>query len=179
MLLLWRLALDDLFSTFNLILTAKDRYNRCGNINERVLAMSGWFMGFILTWSVILIVLMGIGGFFMFRKFLKSLPKNDGRSILDWQTDYIKQTRHLWTDNQLSFLEELVSPVPQLFRDVAKEKIAGKIGQLALKQRAKKITEALIIEGYIKATPKRDHKFLRKTLVHHDIDVQPYEHFFN
>jgi uncharacterized protein YneF (UPF0154 family) len=49
--------------------------------------MSPWFMLFIIVWSVILIVLMGIGGFFMFRKFLKSLPKNDGKSILDWQTD--------------------------------------------------------------------------------------------
>ncbi|TCP30224.1 uncharacterized protein DUF2621 [Scopulibacillus darangshiensis] len=140
--------------------------------------MSGWFMTLIITWSVIFFGLMVIGGFFMFRKFLKSLPKDDGKSILDWQTDYIKQTRSLWSDEQLAFLEELVAPVPQLFRDVAKEKIAGKIGQLALKNKARQITEALIIEGYIKATPKRDHKFLRKTLTKHEIDIQPYEHFF-
>ena len=136
-------------------------------------------MLFIVAWSVIFLGLMGIGGYFMFRKFLKSLPKNDGKSILDWQRDYIKQTRHLWTDEQLAFLEELVAPVPSIFRDVAKEKIAGKIGEVALKKRAKVLTEAIIIEGYIKATPKRDHKFLRQTLVKHQVSLSPYEHLFD
>ncbi|MFC7393393.1 DUF2621 family protein [Scopulibacillus cellulosilyticus] len=140
--------------------------------------MSGWFMGFIVLWSIFLLGIIAVGGFFMFRKFLKSLPKEDGKSILDWQTDYIRRTKHLWTEDQLAFLDELVAPVPSLFRDVAKEKIAGKIGQLALKRRAKKITDALIIEGYIKATPKRDHKYLRKTLIKHQINVEPYERFF-
>ena len=60
-------------------------------------------------------------------------------------------------------LEELVSPVPELFRDVAKSKIAGKIGELALQENASQITQDLIIKGYIIATPKRDHKFLIKT----------------
>jgi len=140
--------------------------------------MSPWFMLFIVFWGVILIVLMAIGGFFMFRKFLKSLPKNDGKSILDWQNYYIEQTKHLWSDDQLKLLEELVQPVPPLFRDVAKQKIAGKIGEVALRKKAKTMTQSIIIEGYIKATPKRDHKFLRKTLVKHQIDVTPYEHFF-
>ncbi|MBM7682284.1 hypothetical protein JOD43_002459 [Pullulanibacillus pueri] len=135
-------------------------------------------MAFIVLWSVILIVLMGIGGFFMFRKFLKSLPRSDGRSILDWQNYYIRKTRKLWSEEQLKLLEELVSPVPPLFRDVATQKIAGKIGEIALEKKAKKITQAIIIEGYIKATPKRDHKFLRKTLYKHNIDILPYEHFF-
>jgi hypothetical protein len=141
--------------------------------------MNQYFMLFIVTWSVIFLGLMGIGGYFMFRKFLKSLPKNDGKSILDWQRDYIKQTRHMWSDDQLAFLEELVAPVPSLFRDVAKEKIAGKIGEVALKKRAKVLTEAIIIEGYIKATPKRDHKFLRQTLIKHQVSLQPYEHLFD
>lgn len=60
-------------------------------------------------------------------------------------------------------LNELVTPVPELFRDVAKQKIAGKIGELALQEKADAITEELVIRGYILATPKRDHKFLRKT----------------
>lgn len=140
--------------------------------------MSPWFMLFIVVWSIILVILMAIGGFFMFRKFLKSLPKDDGKSILDWQTEYINKTKHLWTAEQLEFLEELVKPVPPLFRDVAKQKIAGKIGEVALKAKAKQMTDALIIEGYIKATPKRDHKFLRKTLIAHQVDLTPYEHFF-
>lgn len=140
--------------------------------------MTPLFSGFILFWTVILITLMGIGGFFMFRKFLKSLPKADGKSTLDWQSDYIKQTRHLWNSEQKAFLEDLVTPVPTLFRDVAREKIAGKIGELALHQHAGVITHSLIIEGYIKATPKRDHKFLRKKLEENQIDVAPYEHYF-
>ncbi|WP_188697240.1 DUF2621 family protein [Pullulanibacillus camelliae] len=140
--------------------------------------MSSYFMLFIIFWSVLLIVFMGIGGFFMFRKFLKSLPKSDGKSLLDWQNYYIKKTRKLWSEEQLRFLDELVSPVPPLFRDVAKQKIAGKIGELALRKKAKQMTQALIIEGYIKATPKRDHKFLRKTLIKHNIDTLPYEQFF-
>jgi hypothetical protein len=141
--------------------------------------MNQYFMLFIVAWSVIFLGLMGIGGYFMFRKFLKSLPKNDGKSILDWQRDYIKQTRHLWSDEQLAFLDELVAPVPSLFRDVAKEKIAGKIGEVAVKKRAKVLTEAIIIEGYIKATPKRDHKFLRQTLIKHHVSLDPYEHLFD
>jgi hypothetical protein len=36
-----------------------------------------------------------IVGFFMFRKFLKRLPKEDGRSELDWQDYYIEKSRHL------------------------------------------------------------------------------------
>ena len=105
---------------------------------------------------------MSIGGYFMFRKFLKRLPKEDGMSILDWEEHYINKTRHLWADEQKQLLEELVSPVPELFRDVAKSKIAGKIGELALQENASQITQDLIIKGYIIATPKRDHKFLIK-----------------
>lgn len=140
--------------------------------------MSPYFMLFIVFWSVLLIVFMGIGGFFMFRKFLKGLPKSDGRSLLDWQDYYIKKTHKLWSEDQLRFLDELVSPVPPLFRNAAKQKIAGKIGELAWKQGVKHMTQALIIEGYIKATPKRDHKFLRRTLIEHHIDTVPYEQFF-
>ncbi|WEG11490.1 DUF2621 family protein [Pullulanibacillus sp. KACC 23026] len=140
--------------------------------------MNSYFMLFIVLWSVFFLVMMGIGGYFMFRKFLKSLPKEDGKSILDWQNDYIKQTRHLWSKEQLAFLEELVTPVPSLFRDVARDKIAGKIGEVALQKRAKQLTEAIIIEGYIKATPKRDHKFLRQTLIKHHVSLRPYEHLF-
>ena len=36
---------------------------------------NGWFQWFILFWIFLLPTLLGIGGFFMFRKFLKSLPK--------------------------------------------------------------------------------------------------------
>ncbi|WP_257350501.1 DUF2621 domain-containing protein [Pseudalkalibacillus decolorationis] len=137
--------------------------------------LSGWFGGFIVLWTIILITLMAIGGFFMFRKFLKRLPKEDGMSILDWQDKYIKETKHLWNDDQKLLLEELVQPVPELFRDVAREKIAGKIGELALKERATEINQDLIIRGYIIATPKRDHKFLIKKLNQKQIDLSPYE----
>jgi hypothetical protein len=140
--------------------------------------MAGWFQWFIFIWSIILVVLMFIGGYFMFRKFLKKLPKDDGKSIMDWEEHYVNETRHLWREEEKRLLEDLVSPVPELFRDVARHKIAGKIGELALEEQAMKITEELIVRGYILATPKRDHKFLRKKLHERKIDVSAYQQFF-
>ncbi|GEL07705.1 DUF2621 domain-containing protein [Salisediminibacterium halotolerans] len=141
--------------------------------------MNDWFMWFIFLWSVFIFVMVAIGGYFMFRKFLKKMPKEDGKSILDWQDYYIQETLHLWTEDQKVFLNELVEPVPEIFRDVAKEKIAGKIGELALNEGATEITEELLIRGYILATPKRDHKFLRKKLREKNIDEQQYENIFS
>lgn len=140
--------------------------------------LSGWFLWFILLWVVVFIGLMAIGGFFMFRKFLKKLPKEDGKSIIDWEEYYVNESLHLWDDEAKALLAELVSPVPELFRDVAKQKIGSKIGQLALEEKADKIDSDVIIRGYIIATPKRDHKFLRKKLKEMEIDVAPYEDFF-
>ena len=140
--------------------------------------LSGWFLWFILFWVVVLSSSMAIGGFFMFRKFLKKLPKDDGKSVMDWEMHYVNESRHLWSDPEKALLEDLVSPVPELFRDVARHKIAGKIGEIALKENASEITEDLVIRGYIQATPKRDHKFLRKKLFEKQIEVAPYEHLF-
>lgn len=137
--------------------------------------LSGWFLWFILFWGTVMIGLLAIGGFFMFRKFLKRLPKEDGKSELDWQDEYIQKSLHLWREEDKQLLNELVLPVPELFRDVAKEKIAGKIGELALKEQAASINLDLIIRGYIIATPKRDHKFLLKRLQEKNIDHSPYE----
>lgn len=140
--------------------------------------LEGWFLWFILFWIVTLVLLMGIGGFFMFRKFLKRLPKQDGKSDQDWEEFFVKQTRDLWSIDQKLLLEDLVSPVPELFRDVARQKIAGKIGELALKEDVKEITEDLVIRGYIIATPKRDHKFLKKKLLEREVNISLYEHLF-
>ncbi|MGM0923448.1 MAG: DUF2621 domain-containing protein [Bacillota bacterium] len=140
--------------------------------------LDGWFLWFILFWVVFLAGMLGIGGFFMFRKFLKRLPKEDGKSDLDWEDYYIQQTRHLWDSRQKELLEDLVEPVPELFRDVARAKIAGKIGEMALKENAERITQDLVIRGYITATPKRDHKFLLKRLKEKEIDHTPYSALF-
>jgi len=139
--------------------------------------MSFWFSAFILLWMFVLVGLFAIGGYFMFRKFLKSMPKADGKSDLDWQEYYIEQTRSFWTDETLALLNELVEPVPQLFRDTARRTIAGKIGQLALEEKAKMITTELVIKGYILATPKRDHKFLIAHLQEKQINYAPYEKY--
>ncbi|WP_285766992.1 DUF2621 domain-containing protein [Peribacillus sp. SI8-4] len=141
--------------------------------------LSGWFLWFILFWVVLLIILMSIGGFFMFRKFLKRFPKEDGKSDMDWEEYYLEQTKHLWSKQQKELLEDLVSPVPELFRDVARHKIAGKIGELAIKEKAGDITEDLVIRGYIIATPKRDHKFLQKKLAEREVNMSPYKHLFS
>ncbi|QHS22348.1 DUF2621 family protein [Virgibacillus sp. MSP4-1] len=136
--------------------------------------MSDLFITIIIIWTFILLGFMGIGGFFMFRKFLKRMPKEDGKSTLDWEEYYVEKTAHLWKDKEKELLNELVSPVPQLFRDVAKQKIAGRIGQLALERNSKEISRDILIEGYILATPKRDHKFLIKKLDEKNIDYTPY-----
>jgi hypothetical protein len=140
--------------------------------------LEGWFSYFIVMWTVVLVSLFAIGGFFMFRKFLKKMPKQDGRSDMDWEEYYVDETRKLWGKNEKAMLEELVTPVPELFRDVARHKIAGKIGELALKEKSRRISIDLIVRGYIMATPKRDHKFLRKKLDEMKIDVGPYSHLF-
>lgn len=140
--------------------------------------LEGWFLWFILFWVVILMTFFAIGGFFMFRKFLKRMPKENGKSDMDWEEYYVNETLHLWNQEEKDLLADLVSPVPELFRDVAKMKIAGKIGELALKEKASQIDHDLVIRGYILATPKRDHKFLRKKLTEKQINMTPYEHLF-
>src|SRR5690625_4582721 len=134
---------------------------------------------FFVLWVFLLLGLLGIGGFFMFRKFLKQLPKEDGMSEISWQLYYIEKTKHMWGEKEKELLEDFLSPVPELFRDVAKQTIASKVGELALMKNADKITEELLIEGYIIGTPKRDHRFLRKKLAEKNIDVDPYEKFFS
>jgi Protein of unknown function (DUF2621) len=141
--------------------------------------LEGWFLWFIISWIILLITLMSIGGFFMFRKFLKRFPKEDGKSDLDWEEYYVNTTRQLWSIHEKELLEDLVSPVPELFRDIARQKIAGKIGEIAIIEKQPAITEDLIIRGYILATPKRDHKFLRKKLVERQVNVNHYEHLFH
>ena len=90
----------------------------------------------------------------------------------------LSKLKDLWSTEQKALLEDLVSPVPELFRDIARHKIAGKIGELALKEDAKKITDDLLIRGYIIATPKRDHKFLKKKLLERKVNMRLYEHLF-
>jgi hypothetical protein len=136
--------------------------------------MSPWIGWFIILWMLVLVGLFAIGGYFMFRKFLKSMPKQDGMSTLDWQNYYIEKSLHLWTEDGKKLLNELVSPVPQLFRETAKRTIAGKIGELALKEKVTQIDMDLIIRGYIIATPKRDHKWLINHLTSKNIDFSKY-----
>lgn len=140
--------------------------------------LTGWFGWFIVSWTVILLGLMSIGGFFMFRKFLKRLPMADGKSILDWQEHFMERSKHMWRDDEKKLLESLVEPVPELFRDIARLKIASTIGKIAIEEGSQHIEQDHIIRGYIVASPKRDHKFLRKALKREKIDLQPYERFF-
>lgn len=134
------------------------------------------FFWIMLFWGIVLIGTMAIGGFFMFRKFLKLLPKSDGRSKLDWQNYYVEQSRHLWTSESKEFLEKLVKPVPSPFRDIAKHSIAAMIGKVALDDRAREVTTDHCLKGYIMATPKRDHRSLIKFLEKNQIDYERYRH---
>ncbi|PTM53313.1 DUF2621 family protein [Desmospora activa] len=137
--------------------------------------MPDWITWLMVLWFLFMVWFLGTGGYFMFRKFLKAMPKEDGKSDLDWQDHYIERTRHLWTEEQKSLLEELVQPVPKPFRDTAMRTIAGKIGQLAVQEKADAMSRDLIIRGYIMATPKRDHQWLVQTLQKKEIDLQPYQ----
>lgn len=134
------------------------------------------FMWMIAFWTVVMVVFMAIGGYFMFRKFLKVLPKKEGMSKLDWQNYWVERSRPLWTEESKQLLDKLVSPVPSAFRDIAKHSIAAKIGQLAVESGADRITEAHCIEGYILATPKRDHRSLIRFLEKNQIDYSNYRH---
>lgn len=137
------------------------------------------FMYFIMFWAVIMLIAMCIGGYFMFRKFLKIMPKADGKSKLDWQNYWVDRSRPMWTDDSKAFLAELVSPVPTPFRDIASHSIAASIGQVAIESGASEVTEEHCIKGYIIATPKRDYKVLISFLTKKNIDYTPYEHLFN
>ena len=134
------------------------------------------FMFFIIFWAFVMVGFMAIGGFFMFRKFLKVLPKRDGKSKLDWQNYWVERSRPLWTEESKAFLDTLVSPVPGPFRDIAKHSIAARIGQLAVESGAKEVTREHCIEGYILATPKRDYRSLMSFLDKNGIDYSPYNH---
>lgn len=139
--------------------------------------MYDWFMYFLVFWGFVLLFFMSVGGFFMFRKFMKVLPQgDDGKSKLDRQNHYLEASRHLWTDDAKAFLDLLVSPVPTAFRDIARHSIAARIGQLALEKNAPEVTRELCLEGYILATPRRDYKSLIHHLDKNGIDYRPYQH---
>jgi hypothetical protein len=138
-----------------------------------------FFMWFIIFWVCVLLFFMSVGGYFMFRKFLKVLPKEDGKSKLDWQNYYVDNSRHLWTNDSKALLDQLVSPVPTAFRDIAKHSIAAKIGEVALNEGAAEVTRDHCIKGYILATPRRDYKSLTNFLEKQQIDYSAYRHLLN
>lgn len=135
-----------------------------------------WFMWSIGFWTIVMVLFMTVGGYFMFRKFLKVLPQRDGKSKLDWQNYWVERSRPLWTEDAKAFLEKLVSPVPTAFRDIARHTIAAKIGQVAVESGASQVTDKHCIEGYILATPKRDHRSLKEFLDKNQIDYSDYRH---
>ncbi|GMK39344.1 hypothetical protein PCCS19_23980 [Paenibacillus sp. CCS19] len=138
-----------------------------------------WFMYFIIFWVVVMIGFMSIGGFMMFRKFLKVLPKRDGKSKLDWQNYWVDRSRGMWSDDSKSFLEELVSPVPSAFRDIARHSIAARIAQVAIEKGDSEVSRDHCIEGYIRATPKRDYRSLVSFLNKRGIDYSAFTHLLN
>lgn len=134
------------------------------------------FMNTIAFWTFVLLGCMCIGGYFMFRKFLKVLPKADGRSKLDWQNYWVERSRPMWTSESKAFLDQLVQPVPGPFRDIAKHSIAAEIGRIAIESGADEVTRDHCIKGYIAATPRRDTRFLIQFLEKNQIDYAPYRH---
>lgn len=115
----------------------------------------------------------------MFRKFLKVLPMRDGKSKLDWQNYWVDRSRDMWTEESKTFLDQLVSPVPGAFRDIAKHSIAAKIAQVAVESGSTEVSRSHCIEGYIRATPKRDYRSLVSFLEKQGIDYTPFKHLLN
>lgn len=138
-----------------------------------------WVMYFIMFWAFVMLGFMAIGGYFMFRKFLKVLPMRDGKSKLDWQNYWVERSRGMWPEDSKSFLDQLVSPVPSAFRDIAKHSIAAKIAQVAVESGSTEVLRNHCIEGYIRATPKRDYRSLISFLDKQGIDYSPYKHLLN
>ncbi|GJM78259.1 hypothetical protein HMSSN139_07550 [Paenibacillus sp. HMSSN-139] len=138
-----------------------------------------WFMNSIAFWGFVLLGMMAIGGFFMFRKFLKVLPKADGMSKLDWQNHWVEQSRHLWTDEAKAFLDRLVEPRAGPVPGYRQAFDRRGDRQIALQEKASEVTQEHCIRGYIVATPKRDNKFLVKFLEKNQIDYRPYRHLMN
>ena len=140
---------------------------------------NNWFMYFIVFRAFVMLGFMSIGGYFMFRKFLKVLPQRDGKSKLDWQNYWVDRSRGMWPEDSKNFLDRLVAPVPGAFRDIAKHSIAAKIAQVAVESGATEVSENHCIEGYIRATPKRDYRSLISFLEKQNIDYSPYKHLLN
>src|SRR5690625_7927052 len=86
----------------------------------------------IVLWCLFMIVFMSIGGFFMFRKFLKQLPKADGNSAMDWERHYMEHTIQMWEQEEKDLLEVLVSPVPEIFSDAVQHSISSNNGDIVL-----------------------------------------------
>src|SRR5699024_3636720 len=98
---------------------------------------------FIIFWGFLLIGLMAIGGFFMFRKFLKMLHIEDGKSMMDWEILYMEKTKQCWKKNKNNCIEKIVFLVQNLFKDVPQKKFARKIGKVQLKKNEPKLTREL------------------------------------
>ena len=137
--------------------------------------MSSIWTWLFIFWAVVMTFFLTVGGYFMFRKFLKALPMGSGKSKIDMQNELLEQARGMWSDESLAFLEKLVSPVPQAFRDLARHTIAAGICEVALGEKAVAITPDHCLRGYILSTPRRDHRSLIKFLQENNIDYTAHE----
>jgi hypothetical protein len=137
--------------------------------------MNPFLMWFLIFWACALLFFLAVGGYFMFRKFFKVLPMADGKSKLDRQNEWLERARGMWTDDAKAFLDELVSPVPSAFRDIARHSIAAKIAEVALEYGASEINRDHCLRGYILATPQRDYNSLIQFLDKRGIDYSPYK----
>ena len=106
--------------------------------------LEGWFLWFIVFWVVVLVGLFAIGGFFMFRKFLKVFPKEDGKSTLDWEEYYVDSSIHLWDKDAKDLLEELLKPFQNYFDLSRNRKSARKSAKLRLRKKRRKLISTLL-----------------------------------
>ncbi|AUD13876.1 DUF2621 domain-containing protein [Planococcus sp. MB-3u-03] len=94
-------------------------------------------------------------------KFLKSMPKEDGLSDLNWEEYYVEK-RSTYGEPKKRALERIGTAGAGPFPPGGETENRGAHRRDPAGGKAKKMELQHIIRGYIQATPKRDHKFLRK-----------------
>lgn len=81
--------------------------------------------------------------------------------------DYTTETKNL--------LDELVSPIPFLFRSAAKKMIDKKIREVAADKGQTKIDRDTVIRGYLLASQGKDMDRVKSFLISKGIDLSPYQ----
>lgn len=80
-----------------------------------------------------------------------------------------------YTTETKKLLDELVSPIPFLFRSAAKKMIDKKIREVAAEKGHEQIDQDTVLRGYLLASQGKDMERVKSVLVGKGIDLSPYQ----